>query len=75
MHSGRNDKAWDTLGTEAKLDTLHEDIGKLFAIAEALSHKDHVFIDAINLVHGRLDSQAKAIRRAQKHIGHQELAD
>jgi len=66
-HIFEDEKTWHTLSIEEKLDSLHKSIGKLFAIAEETSHKNHVFVDAINLVHGRLDEQAKAIRAVQEH--------
>ncbi len=73
MH--QSEKNWQSLSIEAKLDALHEEIGKLFSIAQEHSHKNHVFVDAINLLHSRLGSQSKAIQSLQKHAGHVELTD
>ncbi len=72
-HSTRNEKAWQAFSVEEKLDALHEDITKLFSIAEESSHKNHMLMDAIQLVHSRLDEQSKAIHNIQNHANHQEL--
>ena len=70
-----NEKTWKTLELDEKLDALRDDIGKLFGIAEDLHHKQHVFVDAIQLVHGRLNDEAQAIRKLQSHAARPEMID
>jgi len=74
-YSVHNEKNWKALSIEEKLDALHDDIGKLFGIAEDLSHKHHVLVDAIQLVHGRLNDQAQAIRKLQSHAAMPQMID
>lgn len=63
------------MSLDEKLDALQEDIGKLFGIVEELSHKQHVFTDAIQLLQNRLDEHDKMFRNLRKTAKSPELVD
>ncbi len=64
---------WNMLSLEEKIEAMHNDIAALMGIAEELSHKNHVFVDAINLVHANLDGMTKTVRSLEKQIAVPEL--
>ncbi len=74
-HIFEDEKKWNTLTADEKLDALNESIRKLFSIVEEHSHKHHVMVDAINLLHQRLDNQTKAIRTMQRHESLMEFTE
>jgi hypothetical protein len=73
-HSSQGDK-WQTLSVEEKLDALHEDIGKLFGVAEEISHRQHVFTDAIYRLQGKLEDHARALHTAKKRVSQPEMVN
>ncbi len=75
MDSHRHDEHWNRLSLDEKLQDLHSDIGKLYSIVESLSHQDHVFVDAMHLVHSKLDSLTKTIEKMQKKTRQPELTE
>ncbi len=56
------DISWHHLSLEEKVDHLHEEVAKLFGIVENLSHQDHVFVDAMHLVHSKVDGISKSLK-------------
>lgn len=72
-HSSRTDK-WPTLESDEKLDALRDDIGKLYNIVEELSHKHHVFTDALQLVQKRLEQDEKSLNLLQKRTTQPEYS-
>jgi len=71
----RHEKSWDALSPEEKMELLRSDITKLFDIDEEFTHKDHVFADAISLVHTKLNALSKTIEKLEKRIEAAELTD
>lgn len=73
-HSSRSEK-WHTFSVEEKLDALHEDIVKLFGIAEDISHRQHVFTDAIQHMQSKLEDHIKGIEAIKKPSFQRELVN
>jgi hypothetical protein len=69
------EKLWNELSLEEKVEDLRSDVSKLFSIDEEFGHKNHVFVDAIGLVHARLDKLTKTIQKLEKKVNESELAD
>ena len=69
MHIFESPVDWRALTTEQKIDELHAELERLFHIVEMLNQKHHVFTDAINLLHGRLDQQDKVLHKVE-HDAH-----
>lgn len=60
------DKIWPTLTVEQKLDALHGDITTLFALVEESSHKNHMCVDAINILHAKLSDTLQGFDQVRK---------
>jgi hypothetical protein len=62
-----DEASWQAMPPQEKLNVLHEDIRKLYGLIEGLSHKDHMLVDAFNLLHSRIEDQEKALRKVKAH--------
>ncbi len=69
MHIFESQTDWHALTPEEKIGELHAEMERLFHIVEMLNQKHHVFTDAINLLHRRIDEQAKTIHKVE-HDAH-----
>jgi hypothetical protein len=75
MPLNTHEKLWNELSVEEKIEDLRSDVAKLFTIDEEFGHKNHVFVDAIGLVHSRLDDITKSIEKLEKRVRATEMAD
>ncbi len=56
MPTHLNEKIWRQLTLEDKVEELRKDIITLFSIAEEFRNQHHVFSDAFQVVHEKLNS-------------------
>ncbi len=69
------EKLWNELSLEEKIEDLRYDVAKLFTIDEEFGHKNHIFVDAIGLVHARLDDLSQSIEKLDKKVTAFRMAD